>query len=90
MGWLFAFVFVFVTAGNLAIVYRWFVLKRHGSLVPLIGGAAGATACFLLPADSLRQLWFVPLLVDPGAAALVVITAAFVAGRFFKQRMNGD
>lgn len=42
----------------LAVVYRWFVLKRHGSLVPLIGGTAGATACFLLPADSLRHWWF--------------------------------
>jgi len=30
MGWPVAVVFALVTAGNLAIVYRWFVLKRHG------------------------------------------------------------
>jgi len=90
MGWPFAVVFALVTAGNLAIVYRWFVLKRHGSLVPLIGGAAGATACFLLPADWLRHWWFVPLLVDPGAVPLIIITAAFVAGQLFKQLMNRD
>jgi uncharacterized membrane protein HdeD (DUF308 family) len=90
MGWPLAVVFVFVTAGNLAIVYRWFVLRRHGALVPFIGGAAGAIACFLLPADSVRHCWFIPLLVDPGAVPLIVITAAFVAGQFLKQLTNGD
>jgi hypothetical protein len=90
MGWPLAVVFVFVTAGNLAIVYRWFVLKRRGPLVPLIGGAAGATACFLLPVDSLRSWWFVPFLVDPGGVPLMFITATFVAGQLFKRLTNGD
>jgi hypothetical protein len=90
MGWPFVALFALMTAGNLAIVYRWFVLKRHGSLVPLIGGAAGTTTCFILPADWLRDWWFVPLLADPGAAPLMVITAAFVVGKLFKQLMNRD
>lgn len=90
MGWPLAAIFALLTLGNLAIVYRWFVLKRHGSLVPLMGGAAGATACFLLADDSLRHWWFVPLLVDPGAVPLIIITAAFVAVQLLKQLRNGD
>jgi hypothetical protein len=88
MGWSLAAIFVLVTAGNLAIVYRWLVLKRHGSLVPVIGGAVGATAtaCFL----PLRHWWIVPLLVDPGAIPLLFITAIFVARQLFKQLTNSD
>ena len=89
MGWPSA-VFALVTGGNLAIIYRWFVLKRLGSLVPLIGGAAGVSACFLLSADLLHHWWFVPLLVDPGAVPLIIMTVAFVAGQLFNQLTNGD
>lgn len=84
MGWLLAVIFVLVTAGNLAIVYRWLVLKRHSSEVPVIEGVAGVAACFLLPSDSLHRWWFVPLLVDPGSLPLMMSTAVFVAGQLFK------
>jgi hypothetical protein len=38
MSWPLAAIFALVTAGNLAMLYRWFVLKQHGTQVPLIGG----------------------------------------------------
>ncbi|MFN7935382.1 MAG: hypothetical protein U0R19_18785 [Bryobacteraceae bacterium] len=90
MGWLLVAIFALVSAGNLAIVYRWLVLKVHGSLVPLIGGVAGAAACILLPVDWLRRWWFVPLLVDPGSLPLMSITAVFAVGQLFKRLTKGD
>jgi hypothetical protein len=38
-------IFSFLTVANFAIVFGWFVLKRRGSLVPLVGGLAGVGAC---------------------------------------------
>jgi hypothetical protein len=52
--------------------------RRHVSAIPLFGGLAGLAACFLLPLDGVRSLWWLPLIIDYGSAPLFV---AFFASR---------
>ena len=90
MGWLLAAVFATVTFGNFAIVYRWYLRKQRGSLVPVIGGLAGAAACFLLPMSGLCDWWLLPLVIDPGSAPLMLYTAAFMTVQLFKRRADRE
>ena len=61
-----------------AIIGNWVLLidaqlfHRNHSLVPLVGGVAGAIALAICPFDSLRPLWWTPLVFDPGCALLLV------------------
>ncbi len=87
---LLAVVFALATAANLATVYGWLVRKKTGSLIPLIGGAAGAVACLLLPPGGLHDGWFLPLLVDPGAGLLFTLTSALIVRQLFRPGGNPD
>ena len=40
--------------------------KRTHSLVPLIGGLAGAIGCFLIPIPIFRYFFWLPLFLDLG------------------------
>ena len=82
MGWPLAFVFLYVTLCNFVIVFGWYLRRRRGSLVPLVGGLAGISACFTLPYHALRSWWYVPLLIDLGSLPLLVLTAVFHVRRF--------
>ena len=66
MGWFLALYSLVVTAGNFAVVRDWCIGQRRSSLVPLVGGFAGAGACLNLPYPALHAWWWVPLLVDVG------------------------
>ena len=90
IGWLLAFIGMFITAGNFAIVFGWYALKKHGTLVLVLGGLAGAGACLTLPFSGLTTWWYWPLLIDPGSAALMVMITAFCARQLFKQVTNRD
>lgn len=81
MGWLFAVVFLWVTLGNPGILLRWYFRRKHGSLLPLVGGISGITACFTLPFPALRYWWWLPLMADPGCGYLVSTTVLFLLRR---------
>ena len=73
MGYLLGAVFAVIGLANLAIVFGWLVLRRNGTLIPLLGGLAGACACLALPVPALHQWWFMPLILDPGSAPLLIL-----------------
>ncbi len=56
MGWIFAAVFVWVSVCNAGTVLRWFVRKKSGSMVPLVGGLVGMGAFLLLPYPALNHI----------------------------------
>jgi predicted lysophospholipase L1 biosynthesis ABC-type transport system permease subunit len=48
---------------------------RNYSMIPLFGGLLGAIGCLVATSSVVRQLWWVPLLIDPGCALLFGILA---------------
>jgi hypothetical protein len=77
-------VFLFVSGCNAGIVWGWFVHKRSGSLVPLIGGLGGLGAFLLLPFGVLNTWWWIPLVADLGTGYLMTATAIFLIRRAIK------
>ena len=65
-------VFIVLAVGNGLAVANYFVHKKHVSAIPVLGGAAGLVACFLLPIEGVRPLWWLPLIVDYGSVPLIV------------------
>jgi hypothetical protein len=43
---------------------------RNYSMVPLIGGLMGTVGCLIAPSSTIRNLWWIPLLLDPGCGLL--------------------
>jgi len=81
MGWILAAVFVLVSFGNAGIVLRWRTHGKSGSLLPLIGGAAGLGAFLMLPYPLLNHWWWTPLVVDLGTGYLAIATVVFLVRR---------
>jgi hypothetical protein len=52
------------------------------SMIPLIGGVCGMIGCFVAPSVTMQQLWWIPLVVDPGCALLFTATAVFLMWRY--------
>lgn len=65
---------------NAATVVRYLTSKRTGSMVPFVGGVAGALGLALSPNVIPSGIWWLPLLVDPGSAPLVVAALVRLAG----------
>lgn len=80
-------VFAFVATGNAVGVVQAMRRRRADptgsgfSMVPLLGGLAGALACVVAPLRGLARWWWVPLVVDLGCAALLVFAATAVLRR---------
>jgi hypothetical protein len=51
------------------------------SMIPLIGGVLGVIGCFVAPSATIQQLWWIPLIVDPGCALLFTLLAGFLLWR---------
>ena len=68
----------------LAIVSSWGGLVaalragRGYVAVPVVFGATGAVACRLCPAEAVRSLWWLPLVLDLGCLVLVFTAIALV------------
>jgi len=65
-------VFVGCAASNAAALVRHFVSKRKGSMIPLLGGVAGAVGVVASPEPALRPFWWLPLVADPGSVVFVI------------------
>lgn len=56
--------------GNWTVVFLWWIKKKPGSLVPVIGGLLGLIAVLIF--DVPKYYAIVPLIVDPGSIPMVV------------------
>lgn len=63
---------VVCTLGNLVLVGRWLLFRRKASLVPLVGGAAFALGCAILPHAPGRLWWWLLAVIDPGTCLLAI------------------
>jgi hypothetical protein len=69
--------FLWVSCLNYVCAIRALRGGAKSSMVPLIGGGAGALALILSPVSSVRDFWFLPLLLDPGSALLLSMSLLF-------------
>ncbi len=59
---------------------------RSVSMIPFVGGVAGAASCIVVPIEAVHPFFWVPILLDIGtgfylAAAIVLMTADFLQNR---------
>ena len=54
------------SAANGCVLVAFLKRRQRGSMIPLLGGLAGLIAVMLAPWHSVRQLWWLPLLLDVG------------------------
>src|SRR5882672_6926231 len=64
--------FLLLVGVNFLIAVRRLVRDETIIAVPLIGGVAGALACFFLPYDGLAAWWWAPFIVDMGSAPMLL------------------
>ncbi|MBL8814508.1 MAG: hypothetical protein JNL58_00655 [Planctomyces sp.] len=63
---------------------------RNYSMIPLVGGVLGAIGCWLAPAPSVRSLWWLPLIFDPGCVLLFGSLVVFLTIEGIERmRMSG-
>ena len=51
--------------------------SRSYSMIPLVGGVLGVIGCLVSPLPNVSQLWWLPLIIDPGCALLFGCVAGF-------------
>ena len=69
----------FAICGNYILMLRaWFTPGSNYSLLPLVGGCAGFCGALLCPSKVVSDLYWLPLLIDPGCGLLLVGFAWFL------------
>jgi hypothetical protein len=61
-----------IVLGNLWIAFAGFFLKKRESILPFVGGIAGAIGFLLLPVSQAKHYWWVPLVIDLGCGPMLV------------------
>lgn len=78
--------FALLCVSHLVIAYQRIIKRAPGwSAVPLVNVVIGVVAFRLLPDESLRALWWLPLLLDWGGVPLLL---EFVAHRVVYRRQR--
>lgn len=57
---------------------------RHYSIAPLGGGLTGVIGCWVAPSGVVSALWWVPLVLDPGCAFLLLVLMVAGLGHVLK------
>lgn len=60
---------------NWGALLAWLFRRKRSSGIPVLGGGALAIAMALAPSPSLRSLWWLPLVLDPGCLILALNAA---------------
>lgn len=63
---------------NFAIVYFWFVRRRHASWIPLVGGFFACVGMALCPLSQIQRFAFWPLFIDAGYCILALAIGFFM------------
>ena len=61
---------------------------RNYSMIPLVGGVFGMFGCFACPNPTIRGLWWLPLLLDPGCALMFGAVAVFGIVSLFRRNTD--
>jgi hypothetical protein len=77
---------LFFTAMNWVAVLAYVIRKQGSSKVPLLGGGFLAVSMAVWPQDSVRHLWWLPLLLDWGCVPLFVNCAIFLPVEMWRNR----
>ena len=75
-----------LAVGLLIGVCQWLSIVTAGkkvSLITLFGGTLGAVGCLLSPNPTVRMLWWLPPLIDPGCVLSLLYMAAFVVWKWW-------
>ena len=80
---------VCVLTGSVVIVANWHIVVsgirgQKSSMVPLAGGVVGALGLLIAPTYTMRSLWLLPLVIDPGSGFLVVGSISYWILRWLK------
>jgi hypothetical protein len=68
--------------GGWAIMANWVIaFRRRGSHIPVLGGVIVAVAFAIVPWESLRNLWWVPLIADLGCLPMLLLVGSYLAWR---------
>jgi len=69
-----------IIVANYAIVIRWYLSGRRGSIGPIAGGVLFAVAMLNCPLPSVMKWWWLPLVLDLGCffSVLSFLYAVFV------------
>ena len=79
-------VFLWISLSNLWMILRFYLYKKRGSTVPLIGGLFGFFAICFAPSDTLKHYWWIPFVLDPGSLLLLIDTIVLVVTGKYKKR----
>ena len=72
---------------NYATVIVWYARRKHGSLVPLMGGLAVGLSMILCPVSGVRPWAWTPLVVDLGC---VYLFGGWLYHRLFRKRHDNQ
>ena len=61
---------------------------RGISLIPVIGGLAGAIGCLLSPSPTIRMLWWIPPIIDPGCVLMHSLLVGSITYGLFQRIFN--
>ena len=67
---------------NASMFYRFFVHRKRGSAIPLLGALSGTFAILVVPIDGAHAWWWLPWVVDPGG----LFWCGMVIYRFLRTR----
>lgn len=70
-------------------VVRYFVYRKRYSCIPIVGGAIGFIGMLVSPFPLLRQLWWLPLLLDYGCLPALVSLAFLLIYRWLRMNAKG-
>lgn len=71
---------------NYAYIVLYFTRNMRSSQIPFVGGLIGGIACALSPIAAIRPFWWLPPILDPGCAFLLIGTLASILINRFRSR----
>ncbi|MCJ7729954.1 MAG: hypothetical protein MUO27_08780 [Sedimentisphaerales bacterium] len=76
----FALIGGWIIAANYAVAILWFLRRKRGSLLPIVGGVLFALAMFRFPLLGVRKWAWLPLVLDLGClfSVLCFLYSVFV------------
>jgi hypothetical protein len=66
---------------NASVVWNYFRKGATGSMIPLLGGIAGAASGFVFSLSQRQWFWWIPLVLDTGSVAWLILGCTSILRR---------